>query len=130
MSLYIDFDAHSWYMGFAIEDCRGEQSGGVGVSGKPLMNARWYGVTADGMSGYTVDFEAETLAELRSDIRQYHLKARDGYGWRLARRYLRGIRAELRAENLSYGSIACLQSLVPYIDAGDFELLEAAGVPV
>jgi hypothetical protein len=40
--------------------------------------------------------------------------------------YLRG---ELRAERISYGELAELQSLVPYIEAGDVELLKAAGVP-
>lgn len=40
--------------------------------------------------------------------------------------YLRG---ELRAGRISYGEIAELQSLAKHIDAGDTELLEAAGVP-
>ena len=40
--------------------------------------------------------------------------------------YLRG---ELRAERISYGELAELQGLVEHIDAGDVELLEAAGVP-
>ena len=40
--------------------------------------------------------------------------------------YLRG---ELRAERISYAELLELQSLVPYIDPGDVELLEAAGVP-
>ena len=40
--------------------------------------------------------------------------------------YLRG---ELRAERISYGEIVELQSLAEHIDAGDVELLEAAGVP-
>lgn len=40
--------------------------------------------------------------------------------------YLRG---ELRAERISYGELAELQDLIPHIDAGDLELLEAAGVP-
>ncbi len=40
--------------------------------------------------------------------------------------YLRG---ELRAERISYGELFELQSLAPYIDPGDVELLEAAGVP-
>lgn len=39
--------------------------------------------------------------------------------------YLRG---ELRAEQISYGEIAELQSLAGYIDSDDVELLEAAGV--
>lgn len=40
--------------------------------------------------------------------------------------YLRG---ELKAERISYGEIAELQSLVRYIEKDDVELLEAAGVP-
>lgn len=40
--------------------------------------------------------------------------------------YLRG---ELRGERISYGEIAELQSLAKYIEPGDVELLEAAGVP-
>jgi hypothetical protein len=40
--------------------------------------------------------------------------------------YLRG---ELRSERISYGELSELQDLVPFIDPGDVELLEAAGVP-
>ena len=40
--------------------------------------------------------------------------------------YLRG---EIRAERISYGEIAELQSLAEHIDPGDVELLEWAGVP-
>jgi hypothetical protein len=40
--------------------------------------------------------------------------------------YLRG---ELRAERISYDELHELQSLAPFIDPGDVELLEAAGVP-
>ena len=40
--------------------------------------------------------------------------------------YLRG---ELRAERISYSELYELQSLAEYIDPGDVELLEAAGVP-
>ena len=45
----------------------------------------------------------------------------------IARRleYLRG---ELQAERISYGELAELQDLAAYIDPGDVELLEAAGV--
>lgn len=39
------------------------------------------------------------------------------------------LRQELRAERISYGELAELQSLVEYIEEGDVELLEAAGVP-
>ena len=39
--------------------------------------------------------------------------------------YLRG---ELRAERISYGELAELQSLADYIKPDDVELLEAAGI--
>jgi hypothetical protein len=40
--------------------------------------------------------------------------------------YLRG---EIHAERLSYGELAELQDLAEYIEDGDVELLEWAGVP-
>lgn len=39
------------------------------------------------------------------------------------------LRTELRAERISYGELAELESLKEYIRPGDVELLEAAGVP-
>jgi len=39
------------------------------------------------------------------------------------------LRQELRQERISYSEIAELQSLAQYIEPGDTELLEAAGVP-
>jgi hypothetical protein len=42
---------------------------------------------------------------------------------------LEELRLELRAENISYGELYELQSLAEHIEAGDVELLEAAGVP-
>jgi hypothetical protein len=39
------------------------------------------------------------------------------------------LRAELRAERISYGELVELESLIPYISPYDVELLEAAGVP-
>jgi hypothetical protein len=39
------------------------------------------------------------------------------------------LRAELRAERISYGELAELASLAEHIEPGDVELLEAAGVP-
>jgi uncharacterized pyridoxal phosphate-containing UPF0001 family protein len=42
---------------------------------------------------------------------------------------LEELRAELRAENISYGELLELQSLAKHIEAGDVELLESAGVP-
>jgi hypothetical protein len=46
-----------------------------------------------------------------------------------ARERLEALRAALRAENISWGELAELQSLTAYIEPGDAELLEAAGVP-
>jgi hypothetical protein len=42
---------------------------------------------------------------------------------------LEELRTELRAERISYGELAELQSLSEHIAPGDMELLEAAGVP-
>lgn len=39
------------------------------------------------------------------------------------------LRAELRAERISYGELAELSELAEHIAPGDVELLEAAGVP-
>jgi DNA repair ATPase RecN len=39
------------------------------------------------------------------------------------------LRQELRKERISYGELIELQSLAEYIEPGDVELLEAAGVP-
>jgi hypothetical protein len=47
----------------------------------------------------------------------------------LAEKRLEFLRKELRAERISYGELAELQSLVKYIKPDDVELLEAAGVP-
>lgn len=41
---------------------------------------------------------------------------------------LEDIRASIDAENISWGEISELQSLVPFIDPSDFELLSWAGV--
>lgn len=42
---------------------------------------------------------------------------------------INSIRKSIQAENISYSEIAELQSLVKYIEPGDVELLEWAGVP-
>jgi len=39
------------------------------------------------------------------------------------------LREQLRDETISYGELYELQTLAEYIDSGDVELLEAAGVP-
>jgi hypothetical protein len=46
-----------------------------------------------------------------------------------ARERLEYLRGELRGERISWGELVELQGLASYIEAGDTELLEAAGVP-
>jgi len=46
-----------------------------------------------------------------------------------AKQRLEYLRGELRAERISQGELCELESLIPHIDPGDVELLEAAGVP-
>ena len=61
---------------------------------------------------------ADTREEAEAFIRRINIIAR-----------LEELRRELKAERISYGEIAELQSLAAYIEPGDVELLEAAGVP-
>jgi len=42
---------------------------------------------------------------------------------------LEELRTELRAECISFGELVELNSLVEFIEEGDVELLQAAGVP-
>lgn len=118
MSMHLEFEPHSWYMGFAIKDDRAEPDA-----------ARWSGYTDNGNTYRIVDFEANTLERLKSKIRQYHLRKRNGYGERIAARRLEYLRGELEAECISYGELAELSGLKNYIKSGDVQLQEAAGVP-
>lgn len=56
-------------------------------------------------------------------------QARRAVNARWAKVRLEYLRKELRAERISYGELAELQGLVPFIEPNDVELLEAAGVP-
>lgn len=63
------------------------------------------------------------LAWLKSEMKEAHqeyLKVKDR---------LEYLRAQLRAEAISYGELTELQSLADYIDKDDVELREAAGIP-
>lgn len=78
MSLHLDFEPHSWYMGFAIRKAP-----------EPINPSRilWEGFTENGNT-YSVDTTAAyTLKLLKERIRAYHVQMGDGYGERiLARR--------------------------------------------
>ncbi len=75
-----------------------------------------------------------------SDYSRGFILAQDdnGKNWRIkkddievvtAKERLEYLRGELKAERISFGELAELQSLIPHIEDGDVELLEAAGVP-
>ena len=51
---------------------------------------RWEAYTDDGNTYSIVELEADTLKELKSLIRGYHLTVRTGYGERIAIRALKG----------------------------------------
>jgi hypothetical protein len=148
MSLYLEFDPHSWFMGFAIkynddynDPCEwtyNTDSKNCIVHGQrshPSDNycegftPKWNAFTDNGMSYSIDDLDAPTLHELHEKIRQYHLSKHNGYGERIAARRLEYLRNELREERMSYGESNELMGLIPYIDKSDVELLEAAGVP-
>lgn len=69
---------------------------------------------------YLPYIEADLLEECKycKENRKQEAKARLEY-----------LRIELRAERISYGELAELASLKEYIEEGDVELLEPAGVP-
>lgn len=123
MSLHLEFEPHSWYMGFAIEDNRAKAARSF------LAVERWFAYIDNGNTYRVDELYAMTLDDLKQQIRRYHLKQHNGYGEQIAKRRLEQIRAAIQKRSLSYGEISELQSLADYIDAGDVELLEWAGLP-
>ena len=131
MSMHLEFEPHSWYMGFAIRDNvkSGVDSGNLENPLNSKYAFKYSAYIDDGMTYRIDERHADTITELKSHIREYHLCKHNGYGERIARRRLEELRQALRAENISYGELAELFKLHEYIEAGDVELLEAAGVP-
>ena len=73
MSLSLNFEPHSWYKGFAIQDNSNRHLPKIyqpSTEGLPS----WYAVTANGMTGYLDEFEAGTLKELKQLITEYRSK--------------------------------------------------------
>lgn len=102
----------------------------------PLDVAEALRKIADRLDGYAVG-EVEGLGCFQTihdangnDVGRWKLGYvdRPGYATPEEER-LEELRVELRAERISYGELAELQSLTPHIAPGDVELLEAAGVP-
>lgn len=123
MSLHLEFEPHSWYMGFAI------QKDNIGKNHNDTLLTIWRAYIDNGNTYRIDEIAAPTLEELKLEIRDYHLAKHDGYGERIAARRLKFLRDELRQERISYAALAELQYLSDYINPSDIELLEAAGVP-
>jgi hypothetical protein len=68
MSLHIDFEPHSWYMGFAIQKDPAEDS-----NDKPITI--WRGYTDNGNTYRVNELLAPTLKELKQEIKHYRGKA-------------------------------------------------------
>lgn len=121
MSMYLNFEPHTWYMGFAIKDNRYWY---IAKGEKP-----WGAICYDGVRGVFVERDDNTLESLRAQIREYHLSKHTGYGERIAKRRLEQIRASINAESVSYDELAELFKLHEYIADDDVQLREAAGLP-
>ncbi len=68
MSMYLNFETHSWYMGFAIEK---------DPLSSPESSWKWTGLTDDGNTYQIIEFNADTLRDLKQQIRDYY--RRDNY---------------------------------------------------
>lgn len=68
MSLYIEFEPHSWYKGFAIK------KDNIGHNYKGTLLNIWLAVTANGMTGYVDELTAPTLKDLKQRITDYRAK--------------------------------------------------------
>lgn len=93
MSLYIEFEPHSWYKGFAVRldpnhndpcvfryDIDKKHCIVHGYSINPFYNncegfaPKWSAVTANGMTGYVDTLESDTLKDLKQRITDYRAK--------------------------------------------------------
>lgn len=115
MSLHLEFEPHSWYMGFAIQE--------TGIDKNDITNYSYNAYIDNGNSGHINTVHASNLKELKQRIRNYHLKAHNGYGECIAKRRLAYLQEEITQERISYGEMAELQSLKSYIPKDKIGLL-------
>ena len=76
MSLHLEFEPHSWYMGFAIKNNRQQGHDQSNLEG-PLANDegfKWSAYTANGMNYQIAEFHTDTLKQLKSQIKDYTVK--------------------------------------------------------
>ena len=121
MSMHLDFQPHSWYMGFAIQK--------TGIDKNDITDYPFNAYIANGNTYMVDDVHGATLDKVKTNIREYHLSKHNGYGERIAKRRLEQIRANLIAESVSYDELAELSRLREYIADDDVQLREAAGLP-
>jgi hypothetical protein len=87
------------------------------------------------MIGYVLDKNYNRIGQTNWDYLRYMIGETERFAnggavnAKSAKKRLEYLRKELRAERISYGELVELQSLKEYIDSGDVELLQAAGVP-
>lgn len=74
MSLYINFDPHSHYMGWAIKDNRATEpdNGNLERPLDTLSAYNWSAYTDDGNTYRIIERHADTLAELKRLIKEYN----------------------------------------------------------
>lgn len=98
-----------------------------GFYGAATVHVSWK-ATADNPTPHPViQISAEDMATVEVLLNGAEL-TRDTYKGEIGSKLAR-LRRALRAERISWGELADLQSLAEHIDPGDVELLEAAGVP-
>lgn len=76
MSLHIEFEPHSYYMGFAIQHNPEEK---LITQNGYSNNYKWQAYTDDGMYYTIVHLKSDSLAELHEKIKDYHLKCNNWY---------------------------------------------------
>lgn len=70
MSLYIEFEPHSWYKGFAIRDNKASGYDNANLEN----NYRYTAYTDDGMTYRIIEKQADTLKQLKQQITDYRNK--------------------------------------------------------
>lgn len=102
---------------------RGENLGGAGVKERKALHWKH---RRDNLRMFAQDARREIALLTDGRGQPRFLQAIERIDARVRLEYLRG---ELRAERISYGELAELQSLASHIPADDLELREAAGLP-
>lgn len=74
MSLYIEFEPHSWYKGFAIRDNKASGYDSANLENKLENGYRYTAYTDDGMTYRIVEKQADTLKQLKQQITDYRNK--------------------------------------------------------